>query len=275
MYADDSTQEVSGQSVKEVEQKLTEDFGSCGVWMAKNKLTLHVGKTKSQLIGTTRKVTCNTKLQVQYNGKVVEQVSEAKVLGVRIDSNLSWAPQHDSVCKKVSQRIGILRRIRSLVSQDVAKKLYNSLVLPHLDFCCTVWGRPTNKVYTDNLTKLQKRAARIILQCKIRDFSSRELFDMLHWMPFEKRVNFKTSILMYKCVNGISPDYLQIFNLISNHHSHHTRAAARNNLSTTRSKLSTCTRSFQYQGERLWNSLPPHVRAAPSVNSFKSMYCKQ
>ena len=274
MYADDSTQEVIGQTINEVENKLNEDFEQVALWMANHKLTLHVGKTKAQLIGTTRKVNSNTQLKITYQGKAVEQVSQAKLLGVQIDSNLTWAAQHDSVCKKVSQRIGILKRIRNLLPVNVACQLYNALILPHLDFCCTVWGSPGNKFHTERITKLQKRAARIILQCGTQDYSSAELFKMLKWMPFQERVNFKTCILMFKSLNGLSPSYLQNFYYVSEQHSYNTRSAARNLLCTTKASLSILTRSFKYRGERLWNNLPTVVRSSPSLKHFKQQYCK-
>ena len=218
MYADDSTQEVSGHSVKDVEDKLSEDFGEVSNWMKQNKLTLHIGKTKSQLIGSSKKVKQDTKMNVNFAGKTIEQVHVTKLLGVHIDSNLTWASQFESVCKMLSQRIGILYRIRGYIPKNVAIQVFNALVLPHMDFCSTVWGRPANKVFTDRITKLQKRAARIILQCKISEFSSFQLFHRLKWMPFEERVNFKRSVLMYKCINGLTPDYLQNFRYLSHQH---------------------------------------------------------
>lgn len=143
-----------------------------------------------------------------------------------------------------------------------------------MDFCSTVWGRPANKMYTERMTKLQKRAARIILQCRISDFSSQEIFLQLKWMPFYERVSFKRSVLMYKCLNGLAPTYLHNFRYLSQQHTYSTRAAGSNNLATTRPRLSTYTRSFKFDGERLWNALPDDVRSARSTAAFKSAYCK-
>ena len=124
------------------------------------------------------------------------------------------------------------------------------------------------------VTKLQKRAARIILQCKVQDYSSMELFNSMKWMPFEERVKFKTCILMFKSLNGLCPNYLQQFSYVSERHSYNTRSAANNFISTTRANLSTFTRSFKYQAERLWNNLPSHVRSSGSLKGFKTQYCK-
>jgi putative component of membrane protein insertase Oxa1/YidC/SpoIIIJ protein YidD len=39
---------------------------------------------------------------------------------------------------------------------------YNAYILPHLDYCCSIWG-DCSKYLLESLLKLQKRAARIIL----------------------------------------------------------------------------------------------------------------
>ena len=63
--------------------------------MVMNKLTLRVGKTKSQLIGSSKKVKQDTKSNVYFAGKAIEQIYAAKLLGVNIDSNLSGASQFE------------------------------------------------------------------------------------------------------------------------------------------------------------------------------------
>ncbi len=36
--------------------------------------------------------------------KFLEQVGSAKLLGIHIDSNLTWQDQYNYICKKISQR---------------------------------------------------------------------------------------------------------------------------------------------------------------------------
>ncbi len=63
MYADDSTLQVHAKDIKTVENKLTEMLAKAAEWMKKNKSTLHLGKTKAQLIGLYHRVTKTLKLQ--------------------------------------------------------------------------------------------------------------------------------------------------------------------------------------------------------------------
>ncbi len=97
MYADDSTLQAHAKDIKSVENKLTEMLTKAAEWMKKNKLTLHLGKTKAQLIGSYRHVTKNTKITVKFNGQIIDQVHSAKLLGIHIDSNLTWE-EHYNLC---------------------------------------------------------------------------------------------------------------------------------------------------------------------------------
>ncbi len=73
MYADDSTLQAHAKDIKTVEHKLSEMLAKAAEWMKKNKLTLHLGKTKAQLIGSYRRVTKITKITVKFNGQIIEQ----------------------------------------------------------------------------------------------------------------------------------------------------------------------------------------------------------
>ena len=49
------------------------------------------------------------------NNFPIEQVSSTKSLGVSIDENLSWNTHIETVCKKISSALGLIKRIRDFV----------------------------------------------------------------------------------------------------------------------------------------------------------------
>ena len=62
--------------------------------------------------------------------------------------------------KNIEQDIKITRdyvQIKTIFTQNILKILYNSLVLPHLQYCILSWGFESDRIF-----KLQKRAVRII-----------------------------------------------------------------------------------------------------------------
>ncbi len=79
---------------------------------------------------------------------------------------------------------------------DILKMVFNSIELPHMDHAFVIGGRCANMVNDDRISKVQKRAARVILSCKIRDVSSEELFNTMKWMPFYDRVAHKRCLMM-------------------------------------------------------------------------------
>ena len=71
----------------------------------------------------------------------------------------------DKLLVKISKRIGVLGRIRHNLTVDAAKKVYQSLVLPVMDYCNVAWSS-IGKIERDKLDRAQRRAAKIVLKTK-------------------------------------------------------------------------------------------------------------
>ena len=91
----------------------------------------------------------------------------------------------------------------------------------------------------------------------------------LHWLPVEYRITYKILLLVYKAINGLSPSYIS--NLLSFCTSSYSlRSCSNRLLQVPRSKLkSNDDRRFSIAGPKLWNSIPPSLRNADFLNSFK------
>ena len=58
------------------------------------------------------------------------------------------------------QLLGVLGRVRADLDERLLLSLYNSMVLPHLQYCLMMWGdfeAGRNKAQGEVLLKLQKR----------------------------------------------------------------------------------------------------------------------
>ncbi len=64
-----------------------------------------------------------------------------------IDENLRWDHHIDTLVKKISSKIGILRSLRNIAPIDTLKHMYNVIVLPHFDYVDVVYdaASETNK----------------------------------------------------------------------------------------------------------------------------------
>ena len=81
-------------------------------------------------------------------------------LGLILQANLSWNKHISHISLKVSKTIGILNRLKSIYPRKVLLTLYNTLILPHFNYCILSWGSVLRENHQLHL--LQKKAIRII-----------------------------------------------------------------------------------------------------------------
>lgn len=86
----------------------------------------------------------------------------AKLLGLEIDRELTFQSHVDKLCKKLSQRIGILKKIRHCLEIKHRVLFSNAIIRPVMDYVSVIWSNCA-KHCLDRVLKLQKRAARIII----------------------------------------------------------------------------------------------------------------
>ena len=103
-------------------------------WVAHNKLTLNYEKT--EYIEFQKSISAPTDDRVlKIDGKRIREINQSKFLGVHIDKDISWRPHIHKIVTKVSQAIGILSRAKSFMNEAQLTLLYNTMVLPHLQYC--------------------------------------------------------------------------------------------------------------------------------------------
>ena len=109
-------------------------------WLLANKLSLNSAKTEFMLIGSDFKIKnlVNQPI-IKMDQTTIKQVYHSRVLGVELDNKLKWNNHIDAVAKKVSLRVGAIRRIRDFVDKQTLISVYNTLIRPHFEYCNEVW----------------------------------------------------------------------------------------------------------------------------------------
>lgn len=275
IYADDTSQDVSDKSVDIIEYKLKEDLICAMEWMKNNKLTMNLKKTQCMLIGTIQRLSKCRKLCIEVNNVIIETVDVAKLLGVNIDCSLTWSYHIDCLTKKISKKIGVLGRLKSFMSSFALLKVYNSVIFPHFNYCCTIWSSAKNAANIDKIFKLQKRAARIILKEKCVMTPSVVLFNKLKWMPMPDYFVYRKAILVFKSLNHLVPEYLNVFKYVHQISTRSTRQSSHNLLYIPKSKTEYYKKSFVISGSYLWNDLDENLKICTTIESFKQLYLQQ
>ena len=275
MFADDATLTFSGTSVENIIVNLNCDLQEATKWCDNNNMVINTDKTKAMFISTSHKhpTIQNSTHDLRVGTASVQNSHTERLLGVTLDSTLSWITQVDKTIKKCNSLLFLLGRIKYFLNIPSRQLFFNAYILPHIDYCCTIWGN-CNTDLQNRLLKFQKRAARLILDQDMTT-SSQVLFQQLGWLRFDERVDYRKAILMYKSLNNLAPAYLtNKFTYTHNIHELNLRSATNNTLYMPKPNLEIYRRSLSYSGSRIRNSLPESVRSAQNVDAFKLLYLR-
>ena len=91
------------------------------------------------------------------------------------------------------------------MTYDILITIYNSLVLPHLDYCSPVWGCRGKGLSDIKIQKPQNRTARIITNTG-DDVRSITNLENLGWDNLEQRRERQLAITMFNSLNQLALD---------------------------------------------------------------------
>ncbi len=130
-------------------------------WSKENDLGVNETKTKEMLVffGNDPDIPL-----LEINGQEIERVTQTKLLGVIISSNLKWDAHVQYIHSKAGKRLYYLRELkRSGLSQTDLIRVYLSLVRSICEYACQVWSTGLSKETSNYLETVQRRAFRIVL----------------------------------------------------------------------------------------------------------------
>ena len=137
-----------------------------------------------------------------------------------------------------------------------------------MDYCCEVWGLRFIS-HTNQLMKLQKRAARTILKVNILT-PSEQLFRNLEWLSYPQRVMYFRCIFIFKTLNKLSSDFFNDnFKFVSEKHNVNTRSATNLQLDIPKCNTEYYKCSFIISSISMFNSLPLHLKTLTTLSSLK------
>ena len=90
-------------------------------------------------------------------------------------------------------------------------------------------------------------------------------------MSVYSRVKFQTAMLVFNCLNGIVPNYLQDSIQVSGLNHHYNLRSSGFNLMVPKPKTEMLRKCFSYAGPVTWNSLPEYIKehVHSSLSVFK------
>jgi len=83
--------------------------------------------------------TSNANISIQISNITISSVEIVKLLGVSIDSKLSFTSHIKELCKKSNKKIRALRRVRPFITRKKAELLLNAYILSSFNYCPLIW----------------------------------------------------------------------------------------------------------------------------------------
>ena len=262
LYADDCNIffKIPSQDVNFSDQVLS-TLNQISEWFSCNELALNTSKTNYMIFSGRRRLQIEP---VSINNVRLQRVTQCKFLGVIFDEKLTWKPHIQTTIRKLSRSNGILRKVNKNLTQNIMKQLYNSFVLPYLQYGITAWGA-SHKTSITRLYLTQKKAIKTALNLSPRT-STELIFRRTKFLTVAELYQLYVLLFVFKFKNSLLPAcFDNYFTLAA--HSHQTR-----NSTNFRLPLFTtnyCQQSILFQGSKLWATLPDDIKASLSIPTFK------
>lgn len=209
-----------------------------------------------------------TRMERMYDieGVILQEVTQAKYLGVTISNNLEWSNHVTAVSNKANNILAFLRRNLKGAPPKLKETAYLSLARPILEYGAAVWD-PRLCKDINALEMVQRRAARFVKQDYQRTSSVTAMLDDLGWEPLAARRRDIRLTLLYKIINNEATVPTEDTLIPADSR---TRTNHKLKFKTIQSNSPAYRNSFFVKTIPQWNNLKETTIESPSVKSFKS-----
>ena len=257
-YADDTQVLISGspQDMSVIITRLQVVLRKLAAWFSLNRLLMNVNKTQAIVFGSKATLRHVNLKNIDVFGVTVPVKSSILSLGVTFDRCLTWDKHIDTVtCKCVGMliRLSLLRHSMPLKTIVL---LINTLVLPHLRFCISIWGS-CNMTQAKRVNKIIKFARRI---------AGREGNSLAWHGDLSAEHDIAALKIVRHCLlfpECTPPSILSLFKARQSER----RTRQWDNLDLPMPKTEFKKNSLSYRAPKLWNSLPSQIK-----NSTKNKF---
>ena len=269
LFADDSNLLIIGDNIQSLIATLDTELEKVNDFFRANKLKLNAKKTK---IVCFRKKASNINLKdhrVTLDGEQLAFEEEAQFLGMTIDSHLEWNKHCQRVANKISSNNAMINKVKKILPPASLKTLYNSFILPHLQYGLAAWGGCSDK-NKKRIINIQKRAIRTISKAYFNSHTEPRMKE-LGLLKLEELYTHQCATLFHEINQKRAPAAMIEFFSQNNTPNHNLRSQVTdpNKIRVPVAKSKVSTNSFSHKGPQIWNSLPQSLQNAESKPSFK------
>ena len=130
-------------------------------YFTENSLKMNPAKTNLLLVGTSQSLKKASSFQLDIDNHTLRPLPAVKVLGVTLDSALSWENHISCVVKKCNSILFCICKIRHHLTPDTRKLIIETHVFPLILYCLSVWGEAA-ACHLNRVQKVINLAARVV-----------------------------------------------------------------------------------------------------------------
>ena len=193
-YADDTPLFKSVEDIDQVEHAINADLKKVDEWYEFNQMKRNHSKYQAITFGRVERnpvLTCE--------GTVIPIQDEMELLSVTLDNKLKFEGQIRKICRKVSQQVAVLNRLKKILPFELRIDIYRAFIAPHFNYCSESWHH-CGKRGCAKLEKINERALRFVTCDKSTTYET--LLKQLNLLsPLNQRI-VKMATGVYKAIHG-------------------------------------------------------------------------
>lgn len=249
---------------------INEDLERINEWAHQNCLVLNPHKSKFLVLGSSSQIDRINAFKpvLKVGGTIIEQVTEARNLGVLMDNTLKFHNHVLETVKGCFYRLKVLYQVRDYLDVDRRVMLCEALILSKLNYADTVIGDCLFGYSKKLLQRVQNACARFCFSIPRRAHVT-PFLNKNNLMNMNTRHSYHFACLLFDIVLRKSPPYLYDKLTFSQRP---TRSAQR--LLHVQHSTTAFRGSFRYAATKCWNNIPPPLRNCSTLKSFKVNYKK-
>ena len=264
-FADDTTPYAVDMCLAKLMAKLELAAEKALNWFYYNGMKLN--SSKCHLLISGNKYEC---MICKIGTSQVIETHLVKLLGVKIESDLSFNTYLTTVCKRASQKLNALSRLCSIIPLNQRRCLMQAFFASQFSYSPLVWMFHSRKL-NRKINNLHYRALRIVYRDETSSFD--ELLAKDGSVTVHHRNIQFLAIEMYKVIKGVAPAFMSnIFGIHPNANTENISANTRSgrsfynqsNPKTVKYGLET----LRSLGPKIWNLIPIDLKSI-SVPLFK------
>lgn len=254
LFADDMSIVFPASNDLNLNAKLQAILTNLISWLEDHNLNINFNKTKIMLFQPYQKQTLQ--LNFTINGNNIEQVDNATLLGVKLDSNLHWKYHIECIGNKLCRFAYALNELKRTTDTNTARIAYLAYAQSWLRYGIPLWGNSTD---VPKLLTLQKKCIRILAN----------IDQMTSCKPFFKEFNILTVTSLYILETcKLVRNNLNLFIKSDDNYTGAMNLRKRNKFVLPKTSMTLVGSGPYSMAIKLYNSLPNYIREIDNYNKY-------